>query len=797
MQPSFPMLIVLGSLLLSSPVPASQSASVLLEKAIYAEQTVGDLAQAVEIYRKIIDDAEANRRHVAQAYYRLAMCYVKQGRTIQAHDLLRKLVKRFPEETALVAEAGKYLPRTPFPELVGCRVKETVFLSISADTADKAPESEATTYEYGCLEIQWDVDPKLAERVGTFTVSIRPAKKGAQAVWSASDVAAGARSIICGVGKPGDKPAEVHLKPGVYEVTVDANKGSDRIGRGLVRLRVKPLPMTQIMVDDIQADGTISFRNIGQRVNASDQPLRATGFCNSDFIEIQRMTDDRGRELKFTVKHDGETYRYNVALNEPVPPGGAVITSSEGTASGQIAPVAGQKDELEYRMQHWPSAGQAVRRIEVYRLPEGAELLETTPRDMSRRTRDGRIELFVEKMIPADDSILTAFRYRLPGASVAAKDRAEPVAAPWVDGEVMRLRLNSAAGGELGSMWWTADAAKSGGQAIWRIESYMVITTGDMRQFTRVDAKEPSFLPTTARTKNWMGDFRATYAGEKVDLTMFKGGKVVSSRQVKTPERVYDNEQAIALIRRLPLRKGYHTSFMIFPVTGGVVVECRIKVIEQEKVTVPAGTFDAYRMTLQIYAGRVKALEHTLWISADKHRYLVKYDAGAALMELVEAYRRETGQPTSFRKESLGISLDLPSGWLVYESPAPGTYRWLAYLLPPELKASSSVVANEAPAETPSVRAIAEAEVQRVGSALSGYKVRPDSWAEAKVAGLPSISCVADYTDKDVEMVEYRTYILDRSMLYWLECRTAKSECESVRPEFDKIVKTFSVKKGG
>ena len=41
--------------------------SVLIEKALYEEKTVGDLEKAISLYEEIIEHAEAHRRHIASA----------------------------------------------------------------------------------------------------------------------------------------------------------------------------------------------------------------------------------------------------------------------------------------------------------------------------------------------------------------------------------------------------------------------------------------------------------------------------------------------------------------------------------------------------------------------------------------------------------------------------------------------------------------------------------------------------------------------------------------------------------
>lgn len=178
--------------------------------------------------------------------------------------------------------------------------------------------------------------------------------------------------------------------------------------------KTKPEPYTQIIYDDIQADGTIAFKNPFREMNKSGRTETVDNFINSDFVHITAIKDVDGNDLKFSSIHDGSIYRYEVTFNKPIPPGEVVEFTCEGTMSGLIKPVIGEQGVFQYYMRHSPAAGEPTRRIETYLLPAGAELISTTPEDMERRTKDGRIELHVEKMIPPGGSITTSFKYRMP-----------------------------------------------------------------------------------------------------------------------------------------------------------------------------------------------------------------------------------------------------------------------------------------------------------------------------------------------------------------------------------------------
>ena len=104
---------VLAVVLVTGSAAVAQSASELLEKGIYTEETVGDLDAAIEIYQKILADAAAQRPFVARARFRLGQCLLKQGKKKEATEAFRKLIKDFPDQKKLVAKARKQVPEKP------------------------------------------------------------------------------------------------------------------------------------------------------------------------------------------------------------------------------------------------------------------------------------------------------------------------------------------------------------------------------------------------------------------------------------------------------------------------------------------------------------------------------------------------------------------------------------------------------------------------------------------------------------------------------------------------------------
>jgi len=89
----------------------AESASVLFEKGLYAEETEGNLEKAIEIYQQVIDQAGKIRRLGAQATYQLGMCYLKKGEQAKAAKYFQQVVSDYPTEKVIVENANKQLER--------------------------------------------------------------------------------------------------------------------------------------------------------------------------------------------------------------------------------------------------------------------------------------------------------------------------------------------------------------------------------------------------------------------------------------------------------------------------------------------------------------------------------------------------------------------------------------------------------------------------------------------------------------------------------------------------------------
>ncbi len=196
---------------------------------------------------------------------------------------------------------------------------------------------------------------------------------------------------------PGSTPA-TWLKEG----GIDLDKVDPRIA-----------PLTQVMSEDLQPDGTSRFRSVIRTVNRSSESQTMLQFMNSDIVELQRILDADGNAIPFTTVHRDRTFRYSATLPNPIPPGGTLIYGSEGTVRDKVIQDAGL-GTFTYRFTHSPGSGVTTRRVEIHRLPPGAELIELTS-NATQREAQGRTEVVLDELVKPRGNVTIEYRYRLPG----------------------------------------------------------------------------------------------------------------------------------------------------------------------------------------------------------------------------------------------------------------------------------------------------------------------------------------------------------------------------------------------
>jgi hypothetical protein len=133
----------------------AESPSDLLQKGIYAEETAGDLDSAMRIYGQIVRDTQATRAAIAEAYYRLGVCYGKKKQTKEAVTVFQQLVVTFPDQPTLVAKAqagltklGAPMPASPNGQATASVPPSVVSTNPVAGASDVDPALDKITITF-------------------------------------------------------------------------------------------------------------------------------------------------------------------------------------------------------------------------------------------------------------------------------------------------------------------------------------------------------------------------------------------------------------------------------------------------------------------------------------------------------------------------------------------------------------------------------------------------------------------------------------------------------------------------
>ncbi|MFC1763931.1 LamG-like jellyroll fold domain-containing protein [Planctomycetota bacterium] len=99
-------------LILILGIPAwtlAQSASDLLQDAIYAEDIEGDLNKAITLYDQVIESEAGKRPYKAQALFRKGMCYLKQNNENKARATFERLEQEYADQSRILVKAKTIL----------------------------------------------------------------------------------------------------------------------------------------------------------------------------------------------------------------------------------------------------------------------------------------------------------------------------------------------------------------------------------------------------------------------------------------------------------------------------------------------------------------------------------------------------------------------------------------------------------------------------------------------------------------------------------------------------------------
>jgi hypothetical protein len=180
---------VIAALLLGAPANA-QSAADLLQKGIHAQETVGDVDSAIQIFRQVAASPAANKVLAAQAQYQLVVCMLQKGDRGAARKELDLLARNFPDQPDLATKARKLVPGgdtllpAPWGEMEGGQLnlkRDGVFTGEYLHySVDPAPPNRGQPANPQAVILRWELTTTKTNRSAQVEVdrdSLRPLAK--------------------------------------------------------------------------------------------------------------------------------------------------------------------------------------------------------------------------------------------------------------------------------------------------------------------------------------------------------------------------------------------------------------------------------------------------------------------------------------------------------------------------------------------------------------------------------------------------------------------------------------------
>src|ERR1017187_4044892 len=354
---------------------------------------------------------------------------------------------------------------------------------------------------------------------------------------------------------------------------------------------------------------------------------------------------------------------------------------------------------------------------------------------------------------------------------------------PWVDGERMQLNIALASGMDIGTGEYRADLVTPvNGRQVWRVGARMM---AGPQSVSAVDVDAETFRPLTSHWKHsLLGEVTATYRPDELEIQ--RVGKSHPDK-VTLDGTVYDNEEAMHLIRRLPLQVGYKTTLPVLPTLGAATtLSISLEVRGKETVEVPAGELDCFIV-------HVGLVNQDFWSSSDIHHYLVKFEAGPITAQLTSIAQRKPGEAVKFHDDELGISFTAPADWVVWRARhgQPAKQELIRTLDPGADTADGGMRLFATDSLSAAAQKSARAWIEEDLANNKNLKVRPDSWKNYTIDGRTGVGYIAEYTEGGKPLVQFLVRVLGSKESELFVITSAPDKFDALKAQFDPILTSY------
>jgi hypothetical protein len=265
------------------------------------------------------------------------------------------------------------------------------------------------------------------------------------------------------------------------------------------------------------------------------------------------------------------------------------------------------------------------------------------------------------------------------------------------------------------------------------------------------------------------------------------------------PGEIYEYGEVLYLLRRMPLYAGWSATI---PVIGpdGATTGLRASVAGTEAITVPAGKFQCFKVTLTadsptkyIAAGtdwQVPGPGQVLWYGVDGARPLVKMQVGASTGELTSVQTGESHGATSYRDPAAGFSVAMPAGWVYHARPGSTGGATSVDLLDPELEVLVTISFKA------KKTAAAEIEAELLAGALTEQQLRTalqtrGELEKGHVGGRASVTWIGERVGPEGRVVRMTTWVQSEATRGSIAFSVPAQDFERFRARFQPILDSF------
>ena len=202
---------------------------------------------------------------------------------------------------------------------------------------------------------------------------------------------------------------------------------------------------------------------------------------------------------------------------------------------------------------------------------------------------------------------------------------------PWLNGERAVYDVVDQAGSKIG----TAEFRFAQEGADWSLSHTEEVPGQSQRVTVRIDGRRlrPVSSRKSLQTPGIEATYETTYRKGKVEVRAVVNGRT-DTLSVAVPSDCLDADQVLMTLRALEFAAGLTGKYVQAIPERALRVTMPVRIAGRERVTVPAGTFEAWRVEVEIGTGRQYA-----WYQVTPPYNLVQYDRGAGKAVLVQVSR--------------------------------------------------------------------------------------------------------------------------------------------------------------